>query len=185
MRKFWLALTGLIALVSLQVSGAKAATVDFDVTFNCPTCLDPGGTPVVFQTTPEGGGSYLITGVAGETILTPGSSPSPPLVATNDNLLFYPGTPAFDAGGFAAYPTPLGIAFTFVDACGALGPGFNGCAVEYPDANAIDGYIHPTTVSVSATPLPAALPLMAASLSAMGFLGWRRKRKSAAAIAAA
>jgi hypothetical protein len=36
----------------------------------------------------------------------------------------------------------------------------------------------------SATPLPAALPLFAASLGALGLLGWRRKRKGAAALAA-
>jgi hypothetical protein len=34
--------------------------------------------------------------------------------------------------------------------------------------------------SVSATPLPAALPLYATGLAALGLLGWRRKRKSAA-----
>lgn len=32
----------------------------------------------------------------------------------------------------------------------------------------------------AAVPIPAALPLLAAGLSAMGFMGWRRKRKSAA-----
>jgi hypothetical protein len=32
-----------------------------------------------------------------------------------------------------------------------------------------------------ATPLPAALPLFASGLGAMGFFGWRRKRKAAAA----
>ena len=32
----------------------------------------------------------------------------------------------------------------------------------------------------AAVPIPAALPLLAASLGAMGFMGWRRKRKSAA-----
>ena len=36
-----------------------------------------------------------------------------------------------------------------------------------------------------ATPLPAAFPLFATGLGAMGLLGWRRKRKNAAAIAAA
>ena len=40
-------------------------------------------------------------------------------------------------------------------------------------------------VSVSATPLPAALPLFATGLGALGLLGWRRKRKNAAALAAA
>ena len=41
-----------------------------------------------------------------------------------------------------------------------------------------------TYTGVSATPLPAALPLFASGLGAMGLLGWRRKRKSAAAVAA-
>jgi hypothetical protein len=35
-----------------------------------------------------------------------------------------------------------------------------------------------------ATPLPAALPLFATGLGAMGLFGWRRKRKNAVAIAA-
>ena len=35
--------------------------------------------------------------------------------------------------------------------------------------------------TVSAVPLPAALPLFGGALSVMGFLGWRRKRASAAA----
>jgi hypothetical protein len=38
---------------------------------------------------------------------------------------------------------------------------------------------------VSATPLPAALPLYFTGLGVMGLLGWRRKRKGSAAIAAA
>jgi hypothetical protein len=41
------------------------------------------------------------------------------------------------------------------------------------------GPIPPTT-----TPLPAALPLFATGLGAMGLLGWRRKRKNADDIAA-
>jgi len=34
------------------------------------------------------------------------------------------------------------------------------------------------------TPLPAALPLFASGLGAIGLFGWRRKRKNAATIAA-
>jgi len=37
---------------------------------------------------------------------------------------------------------------------------------------------------VSATPLPAALPLFATGLGVMGLLGWRRKRKGVAPTAA-
>ena len=43
----------------------------------------------------------------------------------------------------------------------------------------------PGTWTVSQTPLPAALPLFATGLGAMGLLGWRKKRKAAAALAAA
>ncbi len=39
-------------------------------------------------------------------------------------------------------------------------------------------------VTPNATPLPAALPLFASGGALLGFLGWRRKRKMAAAIAA-
>ena len=38
---------------------------------------------------------------------------------------------------------------------------------------------------MGATPLPAALPLFATGLGAMGLLGWRRKRKNAAVSAVA
>ena len=41
------------------------------------------------------------------------------------------------------------------------------------------------SINNSASPLPAALPLFATGLGALGLLGWRRKRKNAAAIAAA
>jgi hypothetical protein len=39
--------------------------------------------------------------------------------------------------------------------------------------------------SVATTPLPAALPLFATGLGAMGLFGWRRKRKAAASLATA
>jgi hypothetical protein len=39
------------------------------------------------------------------------------------------------------------------------------------------------TSSADATPLPAALPLFATGLGALGLLGWRRKRKAAAVAA--
>jgi hypothetical protein len=35
------------------------------------------------------------------------------------------------------------------------------------------------------SPIPAALPLFVTGLGALGMLGWRRKRKNAAALAAA
>jgi hypothetical protein len=50
-----------------------------------------------------------------------------------------------------------------------------------PIDNGLDNF----SVVTAETPLPAALPLFATGLGALGLLGWRRKRKSAAAIAAA
>jgi hypothetical protein len=47
------------------------------------------------------------------------------------------------------------------------------------------GNIRVDDISVSSTPLPGALPLFATGLGVVGLLGWRRKRKSAAAIARA
>ena len=44
--------------------------------------------------------------------------------------------------------------------------------------------VYQIEAQVSNFPLPAALPLFATGLGAMGLLGWRRKRKNAAGIAA-
>jgi hypothetical protein len=46
----------------------------------------------------------------------------------------------------------------------------------------IPGYVFAYS-DVEATPLPAALPLLATGLGALGLLGWRRKRKNAALAA--
>jgi hypothetical protein len=49
----------------------------------------------------------------------------------------------------------------------------------------INASFNDSTTPPPSVPLPAALPLFATGLGAMGLLGWRRKRKNAAAIAAA
>jgi hypothetical protein len=56
-----------------------------------------------------------------------------------------------------------------------------------PNGADLDTGLDLVTVSAgtaSATPLPGALPLFASGLGALGLLGWRRKRKASAAIAA-
>ena len=59
----------------------------------------------------------------------------------------------------------------------------SGCEV-YDSPEPVGGFQFATEVAgTGATPLPAALPLFASGLGALGLLGWRRKRK-AAAIAA-
>ena len=47
------------------------------------------------------------------------------------------------------------------------------------------GNIRVDDINVSGTPLPGAFPLFATGLGVVGLLGWRRKRKNAAAIARA
>jgi hypothetical protein len=51
--------------------------------------------------------------------------------------------------------------------------------------NSVIGSAPPDFVAVTATPLPAALPLFATGLGAMGLFGWRRKRNNTAVIATA
>ncbi len=64
---------------------------------------------------------------------------------------------------------------------------FNGGLVTIADAIAgydVGGYWGDfNNITTSATPLPAALPLFATGLGAMGLFGWRRKRKNAAPLA--
>jgi hypothetical protein len=45
-------------------------------------------------------------------------------------------------------------------------------------------FVRSGNLEIEPTPLPAALPLFATGLGALGLFGWRRKRKDAAALAA-
>jgi hypothetical protein len=56
-----------------------------------------------------------------------------------------------------------------------------------PASDSLNGLDNVSVVNegVSATPIPGALPLFASGLGAMGFFGWRRKRKIPAATATA
>ena len=80
----------------------------------------------------------------------------------------------------APYVDGSGIAFDVYPACETAGV----------HANVICGVDPPVVVSstsgtlTAATPVPAAFPLFATGLGAMGLFGWRRKRKNAAALAA-
>lgn len=63
---------------------------------------------------------------------------------------------------------------------------YNGCTacIPGPGEQLILAF-SATYTPVTATPLPAALPLFATALGGLGLLGWRRKRKASAALAAA
>ena len=66
---------------------------------------------------------------------------------------------------------------------GFTGGTFTDAYIYYNGDNNLPTGLTITFSEVSATPLPAALPLFASGLGALGLLGWRRK-KMAAAIAA-
>ena len=59
-----------------------------------------------------------------------------------------------------------------------VGGGFPVFSLGNFQENSSDG----TYIIGTATPLPAALPLFATGLGALGLLGWRRKRKAQAVI---
>jgi hypothetical protein len=66
---------------------------------------------------------------------------------------------------------------------GSLGSFFGGTIFENGGTQQIDAGLSDLGVTLitgtAATPLPAALPLFATGLGALGLLGWRRKRKAA------
>jgi hypothetical protein len=90
--------------------------------------------------------------------------------------------------------TPSGPGGMFQITFSGNGTAFTALGMDYglidPEICSTSGNCIPlTTFSVTdnlaATPLPAALPLFAGGLGALGLLGWCRKRKNAAAISAA
>jgi hypothetical protein len=113
---------------------------------------------------------YLITGISQGT-LEPVGYFAAQGAPGNDNLLYFPSSSAFDSQGLTFLD-----AYTFNLYCTAV----NSCFVY-------GGTFNPATFTVTevtATPLPAALPLFAGGLGALGLLAWRRKRKNAAFAAA-
>jgi hypothetical protein len=86
-------------------------------------------------------------------------------LALSDGAIQIVGSNPFSIGGSTSRSV-------IADQCGV-----GGCA-------SVDAFTL-TLSPVAATPLPAALPLFAGGLGALGLLGWRRKRKKSAAIATA
>jgi hypothetical protein len=181
---------------------ANAATITLDWTLSGPAASLGGlhftGSGTLTATI--GPASDLVTAITGtvtdgtvvETIT--GLAPTGTL-NSNDNLLFPIGT---NFVGPPVSSTPYvsvsdldshGIAFTIaagpIDVFGFSAP--NQTPAPNP-ANNNYGELSPEGFGVgnfAVTPLPAALPLFATGLGALGLLGWRRKRKNAAADIAA
>jgi hypothetical protein len=79
-----------------------------------------------------------------------------------------------DSTSLTTFSGPNNVIYFFMDDFQSL--------ANYPNSpEAGSGLI--TFIEVTSTPLPAALPLFATGLAALGLLGWRRTRKSAALLA--
>jgi hypothetical protein len=175
----------LIALVALLggMSPAQAATytyaVDYDIgpdpvtgsiVLNCNSCDLSAGSIVSWSLTALG-----LT-ISGTNIFTSGVGA---LTVSPSQITF----------------TPIGFDVAFVEAgqgCAGFntldcGPVVNQGAISWVNFNTGIGTASSTTADVviaTATPLPAALPLFATGIGAMGLFGWRRKRKNTAVQAA-
>ncbi len=161
-----------IALIAFQVPSANATpVVDFDWSYTCPTCgTDYTSGTGEYITTPEGGGVYLITSIV---VFTGGPLSLLPVDSylSNDNLLYYPGTPYFyDAFGFAG----VGSGTTFDVSCTS-----DGCVSTTATA------VSPITLTVSPTPLPSTWLMLLGGFVGLGFFAYRGMKNNSAALAAA
>jgi hypothetical protein len=154
--------------------GCCAAPYTITVTVNGFTYTQTESSPYINY-------SYLISGLssglAGQDQVYQGVSSSQCYsvyaLCTNSYILAYstqtPFVPSFDFSesitASAAKLDPGSNVYFLLSEGGTLYSGFYGSI---------------STLSVNATPLPAALPLFATGLGVMGLLGWRRKRQSAA-----
>jgi hypothetical protein len=195
--------TASIAMIALPVAGANAAEVEFDwsiTSTNSSTELSGSGSLEATETTPTSG-IYLVDTISGT---ADGFAVSLLPVGVggfegNDNLIYSPPT-TNDVGAPCGTDCQLdhdGLAVSMSNggefnifevgnpmtsaSCDTGGSGTVLQCALLPDVTTFSASL----ATVSATPLPAALPLFASGLGAMGLFGWRRKRKNASAIAAA
>jgi hypothetical protein len=195
----------LIAMIAFNVSGASAAEVEFDWSITSPgssTELSGSGTLEATETTSTSG-VYLVSSFSG-TVNGDAVALIPAGVdLANDNLLYFPATsntaPNGTACGTACQLDDNGLAFSVSNGTGGevnifefgnpmntncdVGGGAAECGQnsgDFPGSTTFSASL----ATVSATPLPAALPLFATGLGAMGLFGWRRKRKAGALTAA-
>lgn len=177
--------------LAATVVPAGAATVTYDWTLTAPAASLGGfyftGSGTITATTGTGGDT--VTAITGT--VTNGTNTDPvtglAIPGTFDNLLFpigttFTGPPVVTTGSYvsASDLDTKGLGFTI--AAGTIVV-FGGYAPNSTDVTPGNNYDQTSpdgfgvgTFALTATPLPAALPLFAGGLSALGLLGWHRKR---------
>jgi hypothetical protein len=107
----------------------------------------------------------------------------------NSDLLMPPAKNGPDApANLGGGPVTYTLSVSFNDPILPTSPDVLNAAVSYEEAVTYDPYIGDNvfvgywalsgSLTPTPTPLPAALPLFATGLGALGLLGWRRKRKA-------
>jgi hypothetical protein len=200
-----------VALATVFVAGSFLGSVPAKATtYNFSFAESPSGqivsspdysvTGQIFTGSADGPG-FDVTGITGS-ITGPnllsisiaslytanGQNATPPLFNTQtgvgytyDNILLT-SAPFFTATGGLLFTSNTGDSYEFYASNGLTylsTTDFGGCPSTQACNPGVSG-----TFALTATPLPAALPLFASGLGALGLLGWRRKRKNAAAFAA-
>jgi hypothetical protein len=174
-----LGLGAILAAAFLAASSPAGATT-FDFSYSA---LDGSFSGEGEFITGSGTSPYLLSNVTGTAVIGDVGSiiTGMSTFASADNLLYFPSQP---------YTDFFGISFATVSA-GDFNLYFN--TVEFNGYGVIKQSADPTGMSsgtevrleVSATPLPAALPLLASGLGAMALLLWWQRRKNADDIRAA
>ena len=160
-----------IAFISLG-TGVSAQAATYNWSFDCQAAISSCIGSGTLETSPAIGPA-LLTGIQGKwggaTItgpITPGGyfgNDNLILALTPTTALTFNGI-AFTAGGSSVNLFYSGGEYNFIDSSAAIGTG---------------------TFTVSETPIPAALPLLASGLAVLVLFGWHRKREAVAKLAGA
>jgi hypothetical protein len=155
-----------IVSISFSLTAARASTV-YDWTLSGATFNGSGTITLGTEETTNNGGGYLATGMTGEINLVGVMSPTN--YYGSDNYVFPSATTVVDNFG-------LGVLLANGDMV-AIDPGgpYN---VQYSvTSSTYQNEDFTLSLPVTTTPLPAALPLFAGGLGALGLFGWRSKRR--------
>ena len=184
------ALIALMVLVSFATS-SQANTINISGTFDGDSTLTPTATPGVYAQSFSGDGEDTTYGSFIPTSQSTVDFSNPPAIIISDGMFletFSQGTLFGDSSG-SGTANGHGTATVTLDFIFKGGTGlFAGDTGEVTVTETITR-TNATTVSISngsyagtlitPTPLPAALPLFATGLGAIGLFGWRRKRQIA------
>jgi hypothetical protein len=180
--------------LSLMGSAANAIPINIGFNFVPTTTLTADTGDVTTAATITDGAPDIVTTILSNNIsLVSGqqiglTTPTPVTLGSTFTKSFATSLGVFVESLTVTLVTP-GPSSRGIDATGTItGGGFDPTPVFYSAAYTqnggpgaqINASFNDSTTPPSTTPLPAALPLFATGIGAMGLIGWRRKRKSQA-----